>query len=655
MQIEPSQRVQAADRPLVMLLSFIERLGMERVMPSWYDSPIPVGMPIKREDLVQAVAALADPLSNDHVDSKVIVRMLSKISALADDSTEHRHLLQSIQAHVAQHWPDLQTGLNDDVMANYEPGRLLSALPMLKTDPALLRSVARAVASQNLTSDRLAKLLEYVEPVDRSQARTLLAALIERSRKGTIREDSLTQSVIRSIGAGLNWDTWAILQAILMAQPGLAVPHATLDRGGDRNRESGELIAARDRIADAIEPKGRIREVAAMLIELFDAPPHAHSGLLSRPAEIRAAYVEALQTTIGDDPELRAAVIEALLWHADGRAADLANFAALALAQSEDRAQIVELERHPVSLVRYAARSLRAAKFAERLEVRSLPVASGLAGSLAALHVDESVPQDPARTWIGDRAVERLIERTIWSMEERFAREYEDHGDEGEDRLLSSLFYGLGLKFEALDGVLAGLAKAASAPHRASLTMRYRNIDRPEEGKEGVRQAKKLAADLLLVIDPSIDGVSLGRRVTMIQAKRLYRNKKAKVQPAWDKAFVLDLAQRQALKDQTRSSVYLFHGPPLGGRGVPVIPTELVAGLSEHDGSASRLATSRVATASRSLADWLTYDALALRVGDPYQDLVDRTEGRPGSLSRALLDLPTVEIDVGLIARDEDF
>ncbi|MDK2769696.1 MAG: hypothetical protein KYX69_18480 [Sphingomonas sp.] len=198
------------------------------------------------------------------------------------------------------------------------------------------------------------------------------------------------------------------------------------------------------------------------------------------------------------------------------------------------------------------------------------------------------------------------------------------------------------------------MARAAAAPRRASVSMQYRNIDRGEEGDTGVKGAKSFSADLCLIVDPMLDGISLGRRVTLVQAKRLHRNKKAKEQPAWQASFAIDRKQRLALQAQTEWSVYFFHAPPLGGRGVPVIPTQLVADLSEHKGTGTRLRMEVVAAASRSLADWLTYDALSLRVGDPYAALVEKAEGEPGCLPRRPLDLPTVEVRVGLTPRSGD-
>lgn len=126
------------------------------------------------------------------------------------------------------------------------------------------------------------------------------------------------------------------------------------------------------------------------------------------------------------------------------------------------------------------------------------------------------------------------------------------------------------------------MARAASAPHRAAITLRHRNVDRAEEGAKGIRDAKSFSSDLSLIVDPILDGQSLGRRVTLVQAKSLYRNRKSKYQPAWVKSFHIDREQLQNLVEQTHSSVYFFHGPPMGGRGAPAIPSHLVFDLADR-------------------------------------------------------------------------
>ncbi|MGE4306947.1 MAG: hypothetical protein AB7E24_23290 [Novosphingobium sp.] len=601
--------------------------------------------------MAAATRALSDPGSDRYVDAEVVDALLVSIGRHTSD--DDGDMVAALIAHVDRRWSELMPGLAAKAVNGiYDRARIFAAFPRLLHEPTLLSmAIAAIVDPQNYC--RPDELLSFLKPATPADARRLIDALAERARAGERTPSALTLPLFAAIGRGQGWSPWVALQTLLRACPDYAEPNAIFEKTGDPNRESQTTIDARLEVAQAIAPLTELREVAAILLQLVG--PSAGWGdesLLSRPAEVRAAYVDTLRAAIGDDSALRQAVIEALLWSGDGRVAELAHYAAVAIADAGDRAWLVELETHPVRMVRYAARAVRAAKFGEALTVPALPVATGLIQSVAAMEGSTNIAEEPARTWLGDRAAERLIERTISAVEMRAAKDYESHGDEGEDRLLASLFTTLALRFADLDQALEALARAASAPNRAAVTMRYRNVDRGEEGDKGVRGAKKFAADLCLIVDPILEGVSLGRRVTLVQAKRLYRDHEAVVQPTWNASFAINLEQRRALQQQTEASVYFFHGPPLGGRGVPVIPTQLVADLSEHQGSGSQLARSTVASASRSLADWLTYDALALRVGDPYAALVAKAEGRPGSLPRTLLELPTVEVEITVTKRD---
>lgn len=598
-------------------------------------------------ELEQAVSALAEKSADAHVDLDVALKLLEASQNYR--ATGHHVALQvSIVAHVERRWSDFAPSLAAYAARKHQGYALFDHFPRLRDDPLFIARLADELGSSDSFRSWLQDLISNLVLPAQWQARTLIAALSERD------DSDLSTCVFCAVGRGLGWTPWTTLMAILQARPEYAEPHATFEIIEARS-DSRTVIDARREMARAIEGQTKVRAVAAMLLELVrPRRGYGDTNLLDRPAETRAAFVDSLQDLIGDDAPLRQAAIEALLWWPSGQAADLAQFAAVALAEAEDRDMLVELESHPVHLVRYAARAVRAAKFKDQPAPTTLPTAGGLVQSLVALESGTSDTGEFPRTWLGDRAIERLIEHTIARVEANVAREYDDHGDEGEDRLLSSLFRELALRFSDLDHALEALARAAAAPHRASVSMRYRNVDRAEEGDDGIKGAKSFSADLCLIVDPMLDGMSLGRRVTLVQAKRLYRNRKAKVQPTWQASFAIDREQRLALQAQTESSVYFFHGPPLGGRGVPVIPTQLVADLSEHKGSGTRLRKEVVAVASRSLADWLTYDALALRIGDPYAALVEKAEGEPGCLPRRLLDLPTVEVQIGLAPRSGD-
>lgn len=605
------------------------------------------------DEVIAATSVLADSAADPYVDATVVLKLLGLIESLGRNGMQIDTLRGRVTAHVERRWPYFVESLVDWAFETYQPSSVFSAFPKLRSEAALFNRLAASIATRQHYTFQLERVLDELAPDAISAARALVAAIVERGNRD--KDDlALATSLFCTLGRGIGWTAWVSLHAILHVRPDYAGLHAMFERAGDRSKESQETIDQRLEMAQAIEAQTKVREVAGLVLELVgQGAGRRDHGLLSRPAETRAAFVDNLRATIGEDPQLRQAVIEALLWSADGRAADLAQFSAIALAQPEDRSALLELEQHPVRLVQYAARAIRAAKFGEQLGIGVLPANGSFVRALVTLDGGVAPTDEPARTWLGDRAVERLIEQTIARVEAKVAQEYTNHGDEGEDRLLSSLFRELALRFSDLDQALEALARAAAAPHRASVTMEYRNVDRAEEGAKGIRKAKSFSADLCLIVDPIIDGTSLGRRVTLVQAKRLYRNKKARKQPAWSDTFKIDRDQRVHLQEQTHASVYFFHGPPAGGRGVPVIPTQLVADLSEHRGSGTTLSRDLVAVASRSLADWLTYDALALRVGDPYAELAKRAGGAPGSLPRTLLGVPTIEIQVALRPRSE--
>jgi hypothetical protein len=549
----------------------------------------------------RAVAGLSHRDAQAHVDAEAALKLLGVLERLSySHEDEAETLRQAITAFVDARWEAMRPSLAGRVIANEDRWTILKCFPALKREPELIERLAERISDTGCHLHFIEDLLREVGPTSIPEARGLIVVLKQRSRedRSALR---LMDSLFAAIGRDLGWNAWASLQAILHVCPAYATPNArfVLDKDMTVSRETND---ARAELAAAIAPQVRVRAVAAVFLDAFGTDKW-RDDLSSRPAEVRAAYVDTLDEEIGDDGDLRQAVIEALLWNGGGRSAELAQFAAVALARPEDRAMLGELEQHPERVVRYSARAVRAARYGEPLSVRAFPTPGGLVQSLAALEGGTAPSDEPARTWLGDRAVEKAIEQVIAAEEARFAREYCDHGDEGEDRLLSNLFGALAIRFETLDQLLDSLARATSAKRRASVAMRYRNVDRAEEGGPGIKDAKSFSADLCLIVDPSLDGKSLGRRVTLVQAKRLYRHHRSKKEESWHTSFALDPEQMRDLLAQTHSSVYVFHGPPMGGRGIPVIPTQLVSDLANHQGSGTQIATAMVANASRTLAD----------------------------------------------------
>lgn len=153
------------------------------------------------------------------------------------------------------------------------------------------------------------------------------------------------------------------------------------------------------------------------------------------------------------------------------------------------------------------------------------------------------------------------------------------------------------------------------------------------------------SADLCLIVDPYLDGRPLGKRATLVQAKRLRLKDTTHPEKGLGNSFKLDPAQMRDLIRQTGSSFYLFQCPGLLGRGVPMIPTQLVEDLARyHAASRAPIPADLVGPASRPFAEWLTYMVLGLRTGDPLTELVAKAEGGDGRRPRPLARFGTVEI-----------
>lgn len=593
-----------------------------------------------------------------------------EISALVDELMRYEYkepeqsarLLQLLRDHVSARWGILAEPLARRTIENVFSKVLFRAFPALRSDPTTLR-----IFSSRLTHDEHFSLNEAVAALAEirvstiDQARMIIVAGMNRrahSRRSEEEEQEKFFAVFFSLlGREIGWSRWVKLFSVLLGARMYADPIADVCVDTYSRTEAQEVIVARQDLARELKDDISIRDVAARLRDLLDGDDGwSNDGLLGRPAETRAAFVAGLFKAVATDRDMRRAAVEALLWLPNRRAIDLAQFTAIRLIDGHDCEFLSELSFHPERLVCYGAEAVKRAVFGARFEY-DIPHPRGGASVIESLLQIDGLPprpEEPSRTWLGDRIVEQLIEHAVSRIENRFGREYVEHGEEGEEKILAMMFEALSARFEALDLALEATARAVSAPRRAHVSMRYRTIDKAEEGRQGVKRAKSFSADLCLIVDPVLDGRSLGRRVTLVQAKRLYRDKRATSQPAWHHSFHLKVGQMKDLIRQTRSAVYFFQGPILCGRGVPVIPAQLVSDLASHQGgTGAALARDTVAIASRSLADWFTYDLLALRIGDPMQELIEKAEGSPGALPRRLLALPRVEIEIGMQERSE--
>lgn len=627
--------------------------------------------PMRRVDVADEEEVTLDQLAHaiGEVEYSAAVSILDTkvIAAIFNELRKHRYrqpeqareLAATMSDFVARNWVHYRDHFVQLVLKNPYSTDLFEVLPGLRNEPELLSELnTRIACDEHLSATEVTRLLGNIYVESLPSLRALVVALMRRraGRSGDSWDEPLI-ILFANAGTNMGWTSWLVLVSILVGAPQLTAATRMDANSIDRKTLSEELAIAYTDLKARAVANPTVRELALRLRDLLHFENgYGASSILDRAAETREAYLKTLSETCGRDADLRRAAIEVLLWLPKDRAVDFAQYAATRLAHVSDKEFLDQLSSHPDRLVGYSANAVRRAAFGGRLASDlSMPRAFGsLAESLADIGLNFQITDEPARTWLGDRIVERLIEKTVGAVEARFAKEYPDHSEEGEEKLLAMMFEALSSSFAALDLSLEAVARAASAERRASVTMRYRSVDKAEEGAAGIKGSKRFSADLCLIVDPILDGHSLGRRVTLVQAKRLYPKKPLRAPPRWHHSFQLKATQMLELMTQTESSVFFFQGPVLGGRGVPVIPTRLVHDLASHQGgTGTRLARDMVAVASRSLADWFTYDLLALRIGDPLQALCAKAEGMPGSIPRSLLSVPRVEIEVRLDERSE--
>ncbi|HZF93885.1 MAG TPA: hypothetical protein VEZ20_03330 [Allosphingosinicella sp.] len=562
---------------------------------------------------------------------------------------EESALMVALRTHIDQHWNSFALSLSVEQVDHLLDTTLLRSFPRLRAEPTLFGLLAQSLGrSEHLYASHTESFLKLVDIRSRDAVRLLVEALRERRRAGLDSAEAWPVLLWPALGRGAGWDTWTQLFGILIAMPEYAGLDVIVPPPATAEGQSTHLTSSKVQLAQHLSRAEKVRGLAGHLQHLFKGEQAAK--LIDRPAETRSAFVARLQQLIGRDAQLRQAAVEALLWLADGQAAELALFAATRLVQPADRKLLKELSLHPNALTGYGADAVEQIVFGDGLSgMRIEPTARhGIASAAQPLAPTRIADEEP-RTWLGDRAIERAIEAVVDREERRFATEYPRHHSEGEERLCAILFEALSKEFAILSRGWETAARLAGSPRAANVQLRYRSVDKPEEGSKGVKGAKRFSTDVCLIVDPMLDGRSLGRRASLLQAKRLYRDGRRRSSSAWEASYRLKPKQTAELIQQTESSFFMFQGPGLNGRGLPIIPARLVSDLALHQSaSGAQLAAARVGTAARPLADWLTYSLLGLRVGDPYEELVERAEGGRGRFARRLLELPRVEVAVAV-------
>jgi hypothetical protein len=514
---------------------------------------------------------------------------------------------------------------------------ILKVLPELAKSASMIEAIIEAASQKSLGGWHRYVDFNALVIRDTNLARRALQAV-----EG-FTEDNVPTVLVAAAARGLGWTPWVKLFAILFDEVELAdeVKTAVPEK---RKWDLDETLAMRQAAWEMILSDAPVRQVARLILDLDGA-------LSTAGPDVREVYVQRLRKAIGDDVDLRQAAVEALLSRSPPQQQDLALFAATRLVEADDAAFVQALVDHPNREVGYRADMVRRAVFDKSTdgEVWPAPGVSTIAGGLFRIGLSP-IPSEHPCTWIGDRLLELLIEQTVASEERRFAQRYQDHSEEGEEGLLRSFFSDLASRLRDLGDGLRATARATGSARSTSIDLNYRPVDKSEEGKPGVNPKgdavpPKFSADLCLIVDPYLDGRPLGKRATLVQAKRLRLKDPTHPEKGLGSSFKLDPKQMTDLIRQTGSSFYLFQCPGLLDRGVPMIPTQLVDDLARYyAGSAAQIPAKLVGPASRPFAEWLTYMVLGLRTGDPLAQLVAKAEGGDGRRPRPLARFGTVEI-----------
>lgn len=378
----------------------------------------------------------------------------------------------------------------------------------------------------------------------------------------------------------------------------------------------------------------------------LEALPMRHSqafptfDMLGATPEVQAAWRSGMVRAAGGDAGLRAALLEAVLWHGSERADELVLSLAAELCDcTKDRGRTLldALARHPSNAVHLRVAALLARLDDTPLEP-SAPPALGLLGATARLAALPGGPSGGPLTWIGDRRIETMLHRAIQGAAADFVGSYEAHWREDEEPLAVKLLGGLRAALDLLEADVSKLGQATGAKRRIGFRLRDRIVSKIEEGQEGLASGRAFATDVCLVMTARVEGRVLANRATLVQVKKLKKDKNDR----WNPSFPIDKVQLDAAADQTASAVYLLLCPEEGARTLPVMPARLVQDILPSGGKTRSLHRDHVSRSSRSLAQWLTYDVIGLWSGDPKVQVVRKAAGGCGRRPYILAELEVI-------------
>lgn len=382
--------------------------------------------------LVEAAAELSDAGIGDRLTAQevaAIAAVAGKWSSIGVPKVQE--IVGRVRELVDRRWSEISAPVARLMIAeSSHRSSIRACLPRLETAGALVEAVIAMLGAKESVHLGIATDVRELRIEDPDQIRRAL-----RLTDGQ-HDPHLNLLLIGAAVRAQGWTPWLKLRMILgefieLAGDGDVDQPAVPDRFTSSDHPA-EI--RRDAWTNIVDDE-HVRTVAQLIVDL--------DGALAYSApDIRGVYVRRLRDALGDDAELRAATIETLLMRPHDRQQDLGLYAATALTRPEDEPLITALTGWPDRGLGYRAALLHEAVFGgpEPESSWPRPTLTGIAEGLFQLRLEASA-QEQSRTWLGDRLLERMIEHTAASEEERFAREFHLHSESDEEEGLLRLLF----------------------------------------------------------------------------------------------------------------------------------------------------------------------------------------------------------------------
>lgn len=368
-------------------------------------------------------------------------------------------------------------------------------------------------------------------------------------------------------------------------------------------------------------------------------PRSTRYGLFGMSGATRTAWRGALRDSVNNNPELRDAVTEAVLWLSSDDEDRFAQLTALHINIDDPEAAIGKLMGHPSLRLQLRARS-------------AVELAAGKRDPVEAFLLspkDIDVPPTSRRlskTWLNDPTLEQLLVNGFSNAAESLADEVRATASAGEETLVAKLFERLKNGVSEIGRITKSYARETDKREYLHFALDHRFVGKSEEGAEGLGGVASFSSDVTLIMKGCRpDGKAFAERAVFLQAKRMYRGK-AEGQGEY---YEYDVPQVRDLAEQSTSSFLLSVGPRAGGVTIPVMPARLFLERFDNDVKTKRLDITTVAGNSRNLAEWLVDDVIGLWTGDSRGEAIERARYGRGDTATLV-----VELDVRFVPLNPD-